>query len=160
MLLFQTNGDFYHGKVAEVLVGGKALRIEGGNIEMSDMRKFHCDNCGTTWEVPFSGGRPHECPSCQSTKIHRAVGQGSQARRDQGGRRGGGMGMGGRGGGATGFCICPKCGYRKAHGRGIPCQEERCPDCGGKLVREGSYHHEKIVEGQKKALQRKKEKGE
>ncbi|MBK1649026.1 ferredoxin [Rhabdochromatium marinum] len=42
--------------------------------------------------------------------------------------------------GAGGACICPKCDYRGAHRAGIPCQDERCPQCGAKLLREGSYH--------------------
>ena len=46
--------------------------------------------------------------------------------------------------GPGGFCICPKCGYEKAHEMGIPCREEKCPDCGRKMVRKGSYHDELI----------------
>ena len=44
--------------------------------------------------------------------------------------------------GAGGVCFCPKCGERVSHSRGRPCQEEKCPKCGVKMVREGSYHHE------------------
>jgi NAD-dependent SIR2 family protein deacetylase len=44
--------------------------------------------------------------------------------------------------GAGGFCICPKCEEKIPHRSGIPCQEERCPDCGAKMLREGSYHHQ------------------
>ncbi len=46
--------------------------------------------------------------------------------------------------GSGGYCYCPKCGYRAPHKRGIPCQEERCPECGAKLIREGSYHDDLI----------------
>lgn len=51
-----------------------------------------------------------------------------------------------RGMGPSGFCICPKCGYRKPHRAGVPCMEEKCPNCGARLVREGSFHHEQIKE--------------
>lgn len=43
--------------------------------------------------------------------------------------------------GPAGMCICPKCGEKHRHRRGVPCQEERCPNCGAKMLREGSHHH-------------------
>ena len=43
--------------------------------------------------------------------------------------------------GPVGRCICPKCGYESPHRRGVPCQDERCPTCGAKMLREGSEHH-------------------
>jgi uncharacterized paraquat-inducible protein A len=46
--------------------------------------------------------------------------------------------------GPHGFCFCPKCGYKKPHEAGIPCREERCPNCGVRLIREGSLHHEML----------------
>jgi len=46
--------------------------------------------------------------------------------------------------GPAGYCICIKCGYKKPHQAGIPCQEEKCPKCGIKLFRENSLHHLKI----------------
>jgi len=42
--------------------------------------------------------------------------------------------------GSGGGCHCPKCDYRAAHKRGVPCQDEKCPECGAKLIREDSYH--------------------
>lgn len=44
--------------------------------------------------------------------------------------------------GSMGNCICPKCGYKTQHHRGVPCQEEECQKCGAKMLREDSYHHE------------------
>jgi uncharacterized protein len=61
-----------HKKVAEVLVTGKALRIEGGVVEMASMRKFICSDCQHSWEVPYGTGRPQKCPPCKSDNIHRA----------------------------------------------------------------------------------------
>jgi predicted DNA-binding protein (UPF0251 family) len=37
--------DSAHKKVAEALVKGKALKIEGGEFEMAAMRKFRCYDC-------------------------------------------------------------------------------------------------------------------
>ena len=48
--------------------------------------------------------------------------------------------------GRHGFCICPRCGARTPHERGVPCQEDRCPDCGAKMLREGSRHHALYLE--------------
>lgn len=52
--------------------------------------------------------------------------------------------------GRGGYCICPKCDYRVPHQRGVPCQEQRCPKCNAKLMREGSYHHNLVLEKKKK----------
>ncbi len=56
--------------------------------------------------------------------------------------RGGGGGMG-RGGGQGGSgqttpdegCVCPQCGHRQPHQRGIPCTEVLCSECGGNMTR-------------------------
>jgi len=44
--------------------------------------------------------------------------------------------------GPGGNCVCPKCGEKIPHRRGVPCQEEQCPNCGAKMLREGSTHHQ------------------
>jgi predicted Fe-Mo cluster-binding NifX family protein len=38
--------------------------------------------------------------------------------------------------GSGGYCICPQCGRRETHQRGIPCGLLRCPQCGGPMIRE------------------------
>jgi predicted amidophosphoribosyltransferase len=48
--------------------------------------------------------------------------------------------------GSGGNCICPKCDSRIPHRDGIPCREERCPECGAKMFREGSEHHRLLLE--------------
>lgn len=58
--------------------------------------------------------------------------------------QGGGQGLGGvRGrqggpiaGGAVGTCLCPKCGHRQPHERGVPCTQVQCPKCKTSMVRE------------------------
>ncbi len=60
-----------HRKVAEALVRGKALKIEGGEFEVAAMRKFKCYECQHSWDLPYGTGRPENCPSCKSGNIHR-----------------------------------------------------------------------------------------
>jgi len=56
--------------------------------------------------------------------------------------------------GAGGHCVCPQCGEQTVHHRGIPCQEEHCPECGAKMLREGSYHHQLSLKKQKEKKQK------
>ena len=81
-----------HRRVADALVSGKSILIDGGEIMARD----------------------------QSL----------------------GMGAGGR-------CVCPKCDVKVPHRRGLPCQEEQCPNCGVRMMREGSYHHRMLITGKK-----------
>lgn len=60
-----------HRKLAEVLVKGKALKIEGGPFEMASMRKFKCDDCRHSWEVNYGTGKEENCPACKSGNIDR-----------------------------------------------------------------------------------------
>jgi predicted DNA-binding protein (UPF0251 family) len=69
-----------HKKVAEALVRGRALKIEGGEFEMAGMKKFKCYDCQHIWELPYGTGRPENCPSCKSGDIHRAEEDGANAR--------------------------------------------------------------------------------
>ncbi|MFH1075625.1 MAG: NifB/NifX family molybdenum-iron cluster-binding protein [Pseudomonadota bacterium] len=56
------------------------------------------------------------------------------------GRGGGGQGRGRMGGpfaaGPGGNCVCPQCGHKELHKRGIPCVESKCPKCGSTMTRE------------------------
>lgn len=52
------------------------------------------------------------------------------------GRSGGGGRMGGFGMGAGGNCICPNCGTKVAHQRGVPCYQVKCTNCGQPMTRE------------------------
>ncbi len=58
-------------KVAEALVKGMALKIDGGAFEMPAMRNFQCQECLHSWGLPFGTGRPENCPACKGEKIHR-----------------------------------------------------------------------------------------
>lgn len=62
-----------HQKIAEALVEGKAIRIEGGNYQVAK-RRFRCASCGYEFEEPFGTGRgcDMECPQCHQKTIYRA----------------------------------------------------------------------------------------
>ncbi|MFB6076060.1 MAG: hypothetical protein ABEK17_02855 [Candidatus Aenigmatarchaeota archaeon] len=47
------------------------------------------------------------------------------------GRKGG---RGPRGGGPPSECMCPNCGHKEKHQRGVPCSSKTCPECGSRLI--------------------------
>ena len=59
-------------KVADALVNGKAIRIEGGDYMTDASRKFKCLACAHEWDAPHGTGKPDACPKCGSNNIHRA----------------------------------------------------------------------------------------
>jgi len=61
-----------------------------------------------------------------------------RGRRGQGGGQGGGRGRKGGplAGGVGGYCVCPNCGHREPHERGVPCIQVKCPQCGTGMIRE------------------------
>ena len=57
-------------KIADALLNGKAIRIEGGSFEMA-LSRFECLN-GHEWEVPFEvmmSAPPQLCPTCNTASI-------------------------------------------------------------------------------------------
>ncbi len=58
-------------KVAEALVRGRALRIEGGPVAFAGERRFRCEGCRHEWTEPFGTGRPKGCSACGSTGFRR-----------------------------------------------------------------------------------------
>ncbi|MFC1557558.1 DUF134 domain-containing protein [candidate division KSB1 bacterium] len=82
-----------HHKIAEIIVFGKALTIEGGDYKMAGQRQFKCFDCNHMWEHPYGGGRPEGCPACKSENFHRidekaGIGRGGGRNRSQGVGRG------------------------------------------------------------------------
>lgn len=81
-------------KLADALINGKAIQIEGGNFELAE-RLFRCGNDGHEWNVPFetmAEKLPLSCPVCSSANVQPmplpsfGPGRGC-ARRFRGGRR-------------------------------------------------------------------------
>ena len=58
--------------VADALINGKAINVEGGSYKLvSTTRFFHCHHCDHEWEEPLGTGRPPCCPSCKQDDFHR-----------------------------------------------------------------------------------------
>lgn len=51
--------------VADALINGKAIKIEGGTYTMVDENRwFACRRCNHRWDEPLGTGRPDGCPGC------------------------------------------------------------------------------------------------
>jgi len=93
--------DSARQKIADALLNGKAIRIEGGNFEMA-VNRFRCMS-GHEWDVPFEAmvtAPPELCPRCETPSImalppHGLGGRGRGWRKGGRGGRGwsGGQGM-------------------------------------------------------------------
>lgn len=60
--------------VADALINGKAINVEGGNYRMvMDRRLFLCQDCNSQWEAPQQTGRPKACPSCSGQNFYRFI---------------------------------------------------------------------------------------
>lgn len=79
-------------KIAEALVSGKAIRVEGGNFRLV-VRCFLCRDCGYRWDAPCGQGPPGcqlACPRCGSSNFYRVDEDGkpypccNRAREDEG----------------------------------------------------------------------------
>ena len=57
-----------HKKIADALINGKALKIEGGRVAVRE-RAFLCNDCDHKWTMPLGTGRPHGCPKCENKDI-------------------------------------------------------------------------------------------
>lgn len=58
--------------VADAIINGKAINVEGGHYEMvMNPRIFQCLSCSHKWEEAPGTGRPFSCPSCKASDIHR-----------------------------------------------------------------------------------------
>ena len=72
-------------KVAQALLNGKAIRIEGGNFELA-FRSFRCMN-GHEWKIPFevfTRSQPKECPTCRTLSFMPLFPPGYQRKRRHG----------------------------------------------------------------------------
>lgn len=58
--------------VADALINGKAIRIEGGSYQFVETeRRFACKACRHQWVEPCGTGRPPVCPECGVSAVGR-----------------------------------------------------------------------------------------
>ena len=76
-------------KIADSIVNGKSLKIEGGVYRMEENRIFHCSDCHHEWRVGFGTDRPSACPDCGSKNIHRVPSERGYDRHNRSGLGGG-----------------------------------------------------------------------
>jgi predicted DNA-binding protein (UPF0251 family) len=62
--------------VADALINGKAINIEGGSYRIvSEKRSFMCRKCYHQWDEPRGTGRPQCCPACRHEDFYRFLGE-------------------------------------------------------------------------------------
>lgn len=90
-----------------------------------------CSICDFQWKTPKEYDK---CPDCGSEEIFQiespeTITQNKtetlSIRRSYGGN--------GQGAGPPRVCKCQKCGYESPKTRGVPCRNDKCPECGAPL---------------------------
>jgi uncharacterized protein len=54
-----------HKKIADVLINGKALKIEGGRIDVKEMRPLKCKKCRKILNIRNAAEGNETCPHCE-----------------------------------------------------------------------------------------------
>ena len=116
-------------KIAKALVEGKILNIKGGDY-MTAEKKYKCRKCGFEWHSPQKEYK--KCPDCESEDII-ATDLEEEVQKNMG-QQGSGRGRGrGMGAGPPRVCKCHQCGYETPKTQGVPCRNDKCPECGTPL---------------------------
>lgn len=100
------------------------------------------------WSSGTLGAAEYAMPGCGGRRRHglrarsgaRLKGGSMPGMNQRGANPRGGQGRGRMGGqfagGPGGSCVCPQCGHKEPHERGVPCNQSRCPKCGLPMTRE------------------------
>ncbi len=115
-------------KLAEAFVEGKAIVIEGGDVDF-DKQWYRCKDCHNIFHSKKETNP--ECTFCQSHNIEH-INASIQNWRNRNRR---GQNLTNQEEMKQEQCICPSCGYSTSHIPGIPCKEIQCPQCEVHLVR-------------------------
>ncbi len=110
-------------KIADALVTGKQIIIEGGKIYF-DSEWYKCNGCRCLFNHPEKSVIPDKCPLCGSSEIvnYVPVDESTPVTNRV----------------PSDICVCPGCGYEKEHESSHRCKDEVCPVCGGRLMRKNN----------------------
>ena len=113
-------------KVAEALVLGKQLIIEGGKIYF-DSEWYHCRNCDCNFNNPQKQIEITQCPLCKSLEVENCASEKNEkaVAPEQNSNR----------------CYCSQCGYEPEWQTGKPCRRQFCPQCNIPLIRKVPRRH-------------------
>jgi predicted DNA-binding protein (UPF0251 family)/DNA-directed RNA polymerase subunit RPC12/RpoP len=114
-------------KIAMAFVENRSILIEGGNIEFND-EWYRCLDCNSLFKSPASDERFTSCPTCSSSNIVHINKQIKESTEKDTFKTGFSPG--------SAFCVCPDCGFKITHKKGIPCRQMTCHNCGSKMKRE------------------------
>jgi predicted DNA-binding protein (UPF0251 family) len=107
-------------KIAEALVMGKQIIIEGGKVYF-DSEWFSCNSCNCFFNNPEKQTEIKECPLCKSDNFSNYKQPDEDPLESLTG--------------CSDICFCPACSFEQPHRSGYPCKNEICPECGEKMVR-------------------------
>lgn len=107
--------------IAKAFIEAKAIIIQGGTFTTDDYW-FKCEECH---EVMITLKPISECRKCESPNIIQLNRKTEEE-----------------------YCVCLSCNARIEHKKGEPCHESKCPNCGKRMYREGSYHHRLYLQKQ------------
>jgi predicted DNA-binding protein (UPF0251 family) len=114
-------------KIAMAFVENRSILIEGGNIELTD-EWYRCLDCSSLFKAPASVEHFTSCPTCNSGNIVHINKQIRENPEKDGTKNIYSVN--------PAFCICPSCGFKITHKKGIPCRQTVCHNCGSKMKRE------------------------
>ena len=57
--------DTAHKKIADVLINGKALKIEGGDVSIEELKRIRCPHCKREYDSSISTEDAFGCPRCR-----------------------------------------------------------------------------------------------
>lgn len=128
--------DAYGIRIIPFIAGDAEEVIEAYLARKLPNRRMTMPGCCSGGRRRFQGRSDKEKEgNSMFGKRRGGMGQGGGRGQGQGGPRPGRMG-GPFAAGPGGTCICPQCGQREPHVRGVPCIARKCSKCGATMTRE------------------------